>query len=46
MNINWYSQLGVMYSNDYDHSQALAYMEEALKYYGMAGKAGRENGFG
>ena len=33
-----YSQLGVMYNNDYDHSQALAYMEEALKYYGMAGK--------
>ena len=32
-----YSQLGVMYSNDYDHSQGLAYMEEAEKYYELGG---------
>ena len=28
-----YAQLGVLYGNDYDHQQGLAYMEEALKYY-------------
>ena len=33
-----YLQMGVLDGNDYDYSQGLAYMEEALKYYKEADK--------
>ena len=32
-----YAQLGMLYGNDYDYLQGLAYMEEALKYYELGG---------
>ena len=32
-----YSQMGVLYGNDYDFPRALEYMEEALNYYKKAG---------
>ena len=32
-----YFQLGVLYGNDYDYLQGLAYMKEALKYYELGG---------
>ena len=33
-----YAQLGMLYGNDYDYSQGLAYTEEALRYYEEANK--------
>ena len=32
-----YAQLGMLYGNDYDYSQGLAYTEEAQKYYELGG---------
>ena len=33
-----YAQMGVFYGNDYDYQRALECMEEALRYYELAGK--------
>ena len=33
-----YLQMGVLYGNDYDYQRALECMEEALRYYELAGK--------
>ena len=33
-----YAQMGVLYSNDYDYPRALECMQEALRYYELAGK--------
>ena len=33
-----YAQMGVLYGNDYDYPRALECMEEALRYYELAGK--------
>lgn len=33
-----YTQLGVLYGNDYDYPQGLAYMEKAMQHYKQAGK--------
>ena len=33
-----YAQMGVLYGNDYDYQRALECMEEALRYYELAGK--------
>ena len=33
-----YLQMGVLYGNDYDYQQALESMQEALRYYELAGK--------
>lgn len=33
-----YAQMGVLYGNDYDYQRALESMEEALRYYELAGK--------
>ncbi|MBO5085282.1 MAG: hypothetical protein J6C15_06615 [Bacteroidaceae bacterium] len=33
-----YAQMGVLYGNDYDYQRALESMQEALRYYGLAGK--------
>ena len=38
-----YTQLGVLYGNDYDYPQGLAYMEKASEYYGKAGKERLQN---
>lgn len=38
-----YFQLGVLYGNDYDYPQGLAYMEKASEYYGKAGKERLQN---
>lgn len=33
-----YAQMGVLYGNDYDYQRALESMQEALRYYELAGK--------
>ena len=33
-----YAQMGVLYGNDYDYQRALEFMQEALRYYELAGK--------
>ena len=33
-----YAQMGVLYNNDYDYQRALESMQEALRYYELAGK--------
>ena len=35
-----YLQMGVLYGNDYDYQRALECMQEALRYYELAGKEG------
>ena len=35
-----YLQMGVLYGNDYDYQRALESMQEALRYYELAGKEG------
>lgn len=37
------AQLGILYGNVYDYSQALSYMESALHYYTIAGKERMQN---
>ncbi len=38
-----YLQMGVLYGNDYDYSKGMLYMEEASRYFGMAGKGRLQN---
>ena len=38
-----YAQMSVLYGQDYDYPKALAYMEEALHYYELAGKEQLQN---
>ena len=38
-----YLQVGVLYSNDYDYPQGIAYMEKALCYFEVAGKERLQN---
>ena len=38
-----YLQMGVLYGNDYDYSKGMLYMEEASRYFGMAGKDRLQN---
>ena len=38
-----YVQMGILYGNDYDYSKGVLYMEEASRYFGMAGKGRLQN---